>query len=464
MSIILKIKELNTNWKFEYFVPLVYMLFGILGWEFNYLIGAIPIILFSTIMLFIFNDFKYAIPACLALLFSYNKGYVVEEFPFDIVIPVAIYALLVIIFSIKNFKSFKLKKIRSCIGMTIISIAFVIPIFWADLITKETSIYYVMYFSWLIYLLIFVFLVINLGNKSFKIILSSFTWLAVLLTFELAISVLRLHIEEPEKNILSFWFYIGWGLCNEAGIVLCFIIPFIFYEFIKTNNIWFACISLSKIAIAVIGIVLTTSRGSLLFGGVEILLLFVSLFFIKFNNKTNKICLLVLFGTIGLMLALIITKNKLIEDIFANIFDRDFDDNGRSEKWISGLECWLKSTKTVIFGSGVVSEIVTLNLFRGYAESFEVYHSTTLEILISSGIIGLTGLGIHFAEKYTQLKGKGLAFILIFGVGYLMVDLYGLIDNTYGMYYYMVPLVITMAAFNNNDNFELFDNKNNGLF
>ena len=42
-----------------------------------------------------------------------------------------------------------------------------------------------------------------------------------------------------------------------------------------------------------------------------------------------------------------------------------------------------------------------------------------------------------------------------------MVDLYGLIDNTYGMYYYMVPLCITMATINNCSDTELF--KNNEL-
>ena len=119
----------------------------------------------------------------------------------------------------------------------------------------------------------------------------------------------------------------------------------------------------------------------------------------------------------------------------------------------------------MIFGGGIVSDIEEVSVFNKMQYSFIVYHSTTLEILVSSGIIGLVGLGIHLAEKYKMLFKKGFVFLLIFGIGYLMVDLYGMLDNTYGMYYYMVPLCIMMASINVNDNFEIYHNsKLNYLF
>jgi len=34
-------------------------------------------------------------------------------------------------------------------------------------------------------------------------------------------------------------------------------------------------------------------------------------------------------------------------------------------------------------------------------------------------------------------------------IGYVVVDLYGLIDNTYYMYYYMIVLVVIMASIDN---------------
>ena len=52
-----------------------------------------------------------------------------------------------------HFKKEKLKHIKSCIGMAILSIAFIIPIFWVRLINETNMVFYVMYFSWLMYTL-----------------------------------------------------------------------------------------------------------------------------------------------------------------------------------------------------------------------------------------------------------------------------------------------------------------------
>lgn len=460
-----KVLQFDNNWKFENIIALVFMFFGFMGWQFNYMIGAIPSIILSVILMFLTNKFKYSIPCIFALLFSYSNGYVIEDFPYDIVIPVAIYVIFIIIFTIKNFRISKFKSIKSYVGMIILSISFIIPIFWVSLIDDTNQVFYVMYFSWLLYLLLYLFLCINLDKTSFKLIVFTFTWLSVLITFELGIRVFEWLNENPGENILNFWGYLGWGLCNEAGIVLCFIMPFSVYELYKSNSYSYSIISILKIGIMIVGIVLTTSRGAYLFGLVEFVILAIIFLLSNSKLKNYKITISLLF--ISLMIAILSLKInyvELFEEVKNVVFSKHLDGNGREGIWNSGFERWMDSYKTIIFGSGIVSEIRDLTVFDIVQKSFVVYHNSLLEVLVSSGIIGLTGLGIHFAEKYTQLKGKGLAFILIFGVGYLIVDLYGLIDNTYGMYYYMVPLVITMAAFNNNDNFELFDNKKYGLF
>ena len=141
-------KKLDNNWKFENVIALIFVIFGILGWQFNYLIGAIPSIILSICLMVVTNKFKYVIPTALVLLFSYNQGYEAQSFPFDIVITVAIYVVFVAIFAIIHFKKEKLKNIKGIIGFSILAIGFIIPIFWADLITEEYKIFYVMYFSW----------------------------------------------------------------------------------------------------------------------------------------------------------------------------------------------------------------------------------------------------------------------------------------------------------------------------
>ena len=56
------------------------------------------------------------------------------------------------------------------------------------------------------------------------------------------------------------------------------------------------------------------------------------------------------------------------------------------------------------------------------------------------------------------IKNKNVFGYLI--CAYLVVDIYGLIDNTYGMYYYMVPLMMVFAVLNNSNDYRLYDTKN----
>lgn len=458
------IKKLNNNYIFENILCFVFIVFGVLGWRYNYLIVAIPVITISVILMFVFNDFKYVIPAALVLLFSYGKGFVVEEFPYEIVIPVIVFVIFMAVFTIKNFSLNKLKKIKSSKGIMIISVAFIIPIFWSNLVTKETSVYYIMYFSWALYFLLFALLCINLEKKSFSIIVYAFSWISILIVYELAVTLYECYLTNTSRNILSWWYYIGWGLCNEAGIVLCFILPFVFYELYSAKKTSITLLITLKIFIILFGILITGSRGALLFGAIEFILLFAAIIILKTPQKSFKLSSIILISLIGLMGILTYTNYGLFDDIMDGIFSVKLDDLGRKEIWAGGIDCWSKNARNIFFGSGIISEIKELSLYRGTAESFVVYHSTTIEIMVSAGLIGLIGLGIHFAEKYAQLKGKGLSLMLIFGAGYFVVDLYGLIDNTYGMYYYMVPLVIIMATFNVNDNFELSCSKYDMLY
>ncbi len=453
---IIKLKKLNNNYIFENIVAAIFVVFGIIGWQFNYFAGTILITIFSICLLLIFKDFKFVIPAFLVMLFSIGEGFEVETFPFEVVIPVAIYVVVIVIFSIVYFKKQYLKNIKSCVGMIILAVSFIIPIFWVELINSSNTIFYVMYFSWLLYLILYLILCINVRKNSFKMLVFSFSWLAMLISYELISSVIKLKLENPDQSILSFWYYIGWGLCNEAGIMLCFFMPFIIYEIIKSNKLYLFIIAIFKIFILLFAILLTTSRGSLLFGGIEFFLFLIILCYLKYDMKQIKICVMFLLLVLSFFILMAITNNKLIDDIIQNIFNLKFDDNGRDSIWKSGLKSWTASFRNVVFGSGIVSELRDLVVFDKTQYIYLVYHSTVLEVLVSAGLIGLCGLIIHFYEKYKLLFKKGKDFLLIFGCGFLVVDLYGLIDNTYGMYYYMIPLCLLMTVFNVNDDFEIY--------
>ena len=459
-----KILKLNNNWKFEWIISLIFVLFGIIGWQTFYIIGALPIIILSIALILIYNNFKYGIPAILVLLFSYNNGFNIEHFPFEIVIPVVLFVIFIFWYTIKNFKKTNIKYLKTCIGMIILSVGFIIPIFWSKAVGNN-YVLYIMYFSWLLYTLLYLLLACNLKKDCFKVVVFTLSWLSLLITYELVISAIKYHIEFPEENILEFWAYIGWGLCNEAGIMLCFIMPFVFYEFFKSKTLVVSLISLFKIFILLGGIAVTTSRGSILFGGMEAAVLFLLAFILKYDNKKMKLSFLLVLSALIISVAMVfIKKTNIVDDVINIVFHYRFTANGRDLIWNAGKGFYLSSPLTIIFGSGIVSEIIELDVYGGVQSTFNVYHDTILEVLVSAGIPGAIGLAIHLFEKYKMLVKKGWLFGLVFAAGYLFVDLYGLIDNTYGMYYYMVPLAIVLATFMHADNTELFDKVNNDLF
>ena len=68
------------------------------------------------------------------------------------------------------------------------------------------------------------------------------------------------------------------------------------------------------------------------------------------------------------------------------------------------------------------------------------------ETLACFGIVGVVFLIIHLIEKYFSLLKIDKTIMLVLTIGYGVVDIYGMLDNTYSMWYYMIPLVIVMAS------------------
>ena len=82
-----------------------------------------------------------------------------------------------------------------------------------------------------------------------------------------------------------------------------------------------------------------------------------------------------------------------------------------------------------------------------------VFHSTFFQTLIVGGIFCLAFLLIHLVQKYKMLFSLEKRLAIPLFISFIMVDAYGMIDNTYHMFYYMIPLV-TITAFFDSQNKE----------
>ena len=270
--------------------------------------------------------------------------------------------------------------------------------------------------------------------------------------------MINIHKSNPDINILSVSYSLGWGIENEAGIMICFGIPLIIYELIKSKNSIISLFCVLKLSIAILGMILTNSRGTLVFGLFETAIFIIIMIFFSKKRITNFIFTLLMFGLIILYVYLYYNFAKLFSDIKEYVFYNGFDNNGRLELWNRSFNLWNSNWRNRLFGSGIVSEIEYRQSFNGFDNVFIVYHSTFFEVLAIGGGFGVLAILFHFFEKYKQICKKELSFALIMIVGYLAVDFYGMIDNTYGMYYYMVPLILIMAVLDNDYSSDIFAN------
>ena len=299
---------------------------------------------------------------------------------------------------------------------------------------------------------------INLGKNSLRVAIFTLSSLTALISFECTFSIIQIHNTFPNRNILATPYYMGWGLCNEAGIMICFGLPFVFYELAKSDHPIISAVGVLKLVIAVIGIIFTTSRGTILFGAIEICVLTILMIIFSKKKITNIFFLLLVLGLAVLYIELNFGLVKFVTDVKNFIFTEGLNDNGRVELWTKAYNLWNRNWLTRIFGSGMVSEIESRWSYNNVDNVFIVYHSTFFQTLCFGGGVAILALLFHFFEKYRQLWKKEIGFALIMLFGYLIVDAYGMIDNTYGMYYYMIPLVVFMASLDNDQNTDIFKN------
>ena len=152
-------KKLNNSWIFEYLVILVFLALGGLGWVYSYTYSGFGILILTILLVFIFNDFKYFIPAGLLTIFSYNIGYDSNKFPVEIALYGGALIAMIVLYSIFNFKLSNLGKPKSFIGILLLAISCIIPIFWNEVITKELGMMYWLYFTWVLYIVVYFLLI-----------------------------------------------------------------------------------------------------------------------------------------------------------------------------------------------------------------------------------------------------------------------------------------------------------------
>lgn len=451
-----------TNLKyFEHVYILLLALFGIVAWYQFSLIGLVVLICLTALMLILTADTYYIIPNITYAIFMISNGVSSSDIPVPLIVLAGVLLFILVLFTI--FKGFKIKKMKSALGLLLMGIGLLIPIIWGNkYIKEENSVFYFLYIAGILYFLVYFVFINGMEKRSLKMISLTMSFLGVLLAFECFLHVFRssynldfslLWAGVKSGDIFSKWYYLGWGLCNEAGIMMCFSLPFTFYLLAKDDSVLLVIKNILVVLITLIGVLLTTSRGSYLCAG---LISIVSVVMLFINAKKKVFMRVLILSCLAAAIILFFSFHNytfpFCEKMIDTVFDKGLDNNGREELWETSANMFINSPIIEkIFGSGYASVQGDTNSAVGPQLTPIVMHSTLWQTLTCSGIFGIIALAYHFFSKYHNLfMLEDKKFVVYLFMGFLAVDLYGFIDNTYHMYYYMIPLAITLAAIDNN--------------
>lgn len=273
------------------------------------------------------------------------------------------------------------------------------------------------------------------AKTTFKMTSRMFTYLGILLAFELFVYFL---IQPSLKDaLLSKASDVGWGISNNIALMLLFTIPFTAYLVLTSKNIK-AIMYVILLVIECVSIVFTYSRGAM-FSMFVCAAVMIPLSIWKAEDRvTTSISIgVLLFGIVITILYFAIFKPNYYNRFIELAFKLDLDNmNGRRPIYI---DCINSLKEYPIFGKGVLS---TFEDNGTYAWG----HSTILQTVRTMGWVGIIAMSFHLGEKYYALFYRPSLWKMIVASSFIFSGLYGLFDVSYYFINYMIPLVFAMAV------------------
>ena len=447
-----KIKALEDNKLFIEIYCICMMLLTFLFWNVSFVGGIVTFAILGILEVILFWDLKLLIPIVLFGIFVINKdaGIAVDNptnnWLLYIIVPA--FVLVMLIFTI--IKGINLKKGKNKLPFLILAILCVLPLIWINPFYEADGIHmalkpndqYLMAF-YFIYVLYFIAYIVFL-NGSKKSAIQVFIPICTYLPFLFLAQEAKFILTYPnvQEHISTLIVNLGWGISNEAGIMMLFVLPFIFYRLVKDTRNYKIIATISLIV--VIGATLCTlSRGSMVIIPFMFFVLFLSYIIYLFKKKENKKKLILPISICGvLIIGLVVFLS--INNNFYKLFMQGglFSDAGRFDLYRKAWSYVTQNFLTGALGPGYITEIAANG-------RYVVYHSTIFQSLAMFGFVGLGVLIYHFYVKYKTVIKNFSFFGFCILISFIIVDLYGIFDNSYHMYYYMIYLITFLSLFEN---------------
>lgn len=418
----------------------------LLGWTLDTDICQLIMIVLFTVMFLVSKDITPFFIFQLFFVFSSRKSVFGLEF-YDWKIVFLIMLVLSLIFNIIFYKP-DIKgalSINSMKRMTLSMFLLIIPMSLGGLFYPSrhifVSITIIVFFTCLAFITAYVMGVgrKNIEDKSriLKMVIYSMFFLCIVLSLEVILSLISTgSISQIREILAKKHIYLGWGGANHVGAVIALCIPANFYYMIKKKKWGFVFVIIAFLEFAIL--ILTRSRGALLFTSLAMPILFIYVMVKSKNRISIGITLLIL--VIITVTSMLIIKGAFSE-VIRLLLDKGFDDSGRFKLWQQGWELFKEYP---IFGAGWDYDIP----LDEYGFSPLAFHSMLIQVLACAGIIGLIFYGyLYFARYSTFFKQRTLEKWIVFA-GMFIFEAYGMIDpiSFLPSNYFLMVYVMSLAT------------------
>lgn len=259
----------------------------------------------------------------------------------------------------------------------------------------------------------------------------------IICSLEIIISVLEAGNWEAMKAILeNKSIYLGWGGANHVGALLGLCIPASFYYILKSKKLGFVFLILAFIEYCII--IITQSRGAILFTTIALPLLFIYVIV----KSSKKISIGVTAGVLiaATLAAMFVFRGTLME-VINKLLDKGFDDSGRFNLY---EEAWGLFKEYPIFGGGWDYKAPT----DEWGFSPIAFHSMLLQILACSGLVGILCYSYYYWARYSTFFKRRTPETWIILAGMLILEGYGMIDpiSFFPMTFFIMLLTMSLAA------------------
>lgn len=447
-------KTKSSDFLNSYYYPLLIFFATLISHTFSIeLFGAGIIILTVCIGLLVCDDLKFLIAPLITFIFTFSQKSVESGIFFTTPYIIAIIVLATIIISLFVFRYVKQRKainFRACyksslfIGIACLCGSFLLNGLFNFDQYRVGNIIFSLALVVCIGLIFFLFSVDLKPDRNLKNYLFYVLFLvSILVTLEFFISFIH-QFRFENGELVKESILLGWGLWNNIGGILAFLLPIHFYYASTVKK--YGWIFYFTGIITFVTIALSLSRASLLVSAFVIVGSAVVSCFAGENKKINRIitCIIAIIGIVGI----IVLWDKL-SSIFGDYLDRGFDDNGRFEMYKHGL---VNFSENPIFGGGFYSAWAYEYQFISFIPYR--YCNTIIQMMATCGIVGLLAYLWHRYETVKLFWKKRSIFTIFCALcmaGFLGTSL--LDNHFFNLYPSFIYVIMLLVIENSEDDY-----------